>query len=647
MGDSSGSPHIVVAARAYPQAARWRRHVVASRHLGWLAFLVATWCVGLRPAVVQADESAVVSVAELAGRLADPDLVLLHVGDRAEYEQAHIPGARHVTLADISVSDRSATGLTLELPPADQLRQRLAALGISDRSRIVVYYGKDWITPATRVVFTLDYAGLGGRTSLLDGGQQAWTREGHAVTADVPPPREGRLSPLRTRPIVVDAEFVRSRLDTNGIALVDARTAGFYDGTDVGGPKDRPNRAGHIPGARSLPFTETAGDDLRLRSLEDLRSVFSRAGVKPGDTVLAYCHIGQQATAVIFAARRLGHPVLLYDGSFEDWSRRSELPVESQARPTVPETPSRPTSPAPREIAPDTWLLPGDMLPDRGPDGNTVIVAAPAGLIVIDTGRHAWHSDGILAFARSLQRPVAVIVNTHWHLDHSSGNRRVKAAHPSAKLYTTTAVDRALAPGGFLARNLAAARERPPDPKASATRREETDLFIATMEASGALRPDVAVSESARIDLAGRKLSVRVAADAVTDADLWLYDEASRVAVIGDLVTLPAPFFETACPGRWQAALDDVWATPFTLAVPGHGPPLDRAAFDTYRRAFGSFRACVGSERAPADCAAGWARDVATLLDSERGRRQASDYAAYYVEFLRKGGGASPDCRAK
>ena len=69
---------------------------------------------------------------------------------------------------------------------------------------------------------------------------------------------------------------------------------------------------------------------------------------------------------------------------------------------------------------------------------------------MVDTGRHPWHSDGILAFARDRKQPIAAIVNTHWHLDHSSGNRRLKAAHPAAKVYTTRAVDRALAPGGFL-----------------------------------------------------------------------------------------------------------------------------------------------------------------------------------------------------
>jgi len=305
-----------------------------------------------------------------------------------------------------------------------------------------------------------------------------------------------------------------------------------------------------------------------------------------------------------------------------------------------------PTAPAAREIAPDTYVLPGAMLPNRGPDGNTVVLVGPSGLIVIDTGRHAWHSDGILAFARDRREAVAAILNTHWHLDHSSGNGRVKAAYPQAKTYTTRAVDRALAAGGFLERNAAAARTRR-DPNESAARREETAIFLATMDASAALRADVPVERSGAMTIAGRPLDVRVAANAVTDADLWLYDAATGVAVIGDLVTLPAPFFETACPARWQAALDEVWATPFRVAVPGHGPTMSRAEFDSYRRAFGRFRACVGSENAPSACAANWTTDLGALLATDGDRRQATEYAAYYVDFLRKSSGASPDCQAK
>ena len=280
-------------------------------------------------------DTLVVSTTWLAQHLKDPDLVLLHVGDRAEYEAAHIPGARFTSLQEISVSDRSGAGngLTLEMLPPDTLRERLAALGISDNSRVVVYFGNDWLSPSTRVIFTLDYAGLGDRASLLNGGQPAWVRDGHEVTTVAPEPRAGTLSPLKIRPLVVTADAIREPLHAGGQALVDARDASFYDGSQSGARRGDPPRSGHLPGALSLPFSETTDDSLRLRSPEDLQARFTRAGVKPGDTVIGYCHIGQQATAMLFAARTLGFKVLLYDGSFEDWSRRPDFPLENPAPP--------------------------------------------------------------------------------------------------------------------------------------------------------------------------------------------------------------------------------------------------------------------------------------------------------------------------
>jgi len=275
--------------------------------------------------------SLVVSVAELAADLRNPDLVLLHVGDKAEYEHAHLPGARHVSLNDISVSDHTGAGLHLEMLPAAELKERLERFGISDRSRIVVYYGKDWLSPTTRVIFTLDYAGLGARTALLDGGQEAWVRAGHPVTADVPAPRTGTLSPLAIHPLVVDAAYVKAHLATDGVAIVDARDGSLYDGLETGNSMGRPHRTGHIQGAKSVPFSEVTDEQMMLRSPETLKALFDKAGVKPGDTVVGYCHIGQQATAMLFAARLLGHPVLLYDGSFEDWSRHDGYPVDNPA----------------------------------------------------------------------------------------------------------------------------------------------------------------------------------------------------------------------------------------------------------------------------------------------------------------------------
>jgi len=276
-------------------------------------------------------DTLVVSPAWLASHIKDKDLVLLHVGDQAEYDAGHLPGARFAALSAISTSDRSPTGLTLEMPPAEDLRQRLEALGISDTSRIVVYFGKDWVSPSTRILFTLDHAGLGDRTALLDGGMAQWVKAGHSVTVEVPPAAKGTLSPLKLKPIVVDAAFVAAHVKSPGFAVVDGRSASFYDGVQVGGGQQQPHRAGHIAGAHSVPFTEITSDDLQLRPATELAAIFAKAGVQPGDTVIGYCHIGQQATAMLFAARTLGHPVLLYDGSFEDWSRRTELPVENPA----------------------------------------------------------------------------------------------------------------------------------------------------------------------------------------------------------------------------------------------------------------------------------------------------------------------------
>jgi hypothetical protein len=90
-----------------------------------------------------------------------------------------------------------------------------------------------------------------------------------------------------------------------------------------------------------------------------------------------------------------------------------------------------------------------------------------------------------------------------------------------------------------------------------------------------------------------------------------------------------------------------VWATPFKLAVPGHGAPMNRDQFDTYRGAFKRFRACVASETPAAACAAAWTTDVEPFVTTEAERRSATGFATYYVDFLRKGGGRSADCLVK
>ncbi len=264
----------------------------------------------------------IVSTEWLAQHLKDDSLVLLQVGDKSEFTVAHIPGAQFIQLADISTP--RGQGLALELPEVAQLQATFEKLGVSDKSRIVVYFSKDWVTPTTRVFFTLDYLGLGDRTSILDGGLPAWRAEKRPVTTEGAIPRMGHLTPRPNKQLVVDAVWVKNNLNNPGVMILDARASKFYTGEDAG----RMPRGGHIPGAKNIPFESVVEDSNKFKSVESLRQLFSAAGVKKGDSVATYCHIGQQASLLYFVARYLGYDAHLYDGSFEDWSRRTELPVQ-------------------------------------------------------------------------------------------------------------------------------------------------------------------------------------------------------------------------------------------------------------------------------------------------------------------------------
>ena len=156
----------------------------------------------------------------------------------------------------------------------------------------------------------------------------AWKAAGGAVVPSASDPtsaiqrKPGKITAKPHPELVADLDFVKANLDTPGVAIVDSRTPKFFDGADPGSMP----RAGHIPGAHSLPFDTLVTDDNRMKSPAETAKVFEAAGIKPGDTVVSYCHIGQQATVMYFAAKRLGYKALLYDGSWDEWSRKSELP---------------------------------------------------------------------------------------------------------------------------------------------------------------------------------------------------------------------------------------------------------------------------------------------------------------------------------
>lgn len=282
---------------------------------------------------------------------------------------------------------------------------------------------------------------------------------------------------------------------------------------------------------------------------------------------------------------------------------------------------------AAEELAAGTHLVRGAFVPGRQPDGNSVLIAAPEGWIVVDTGRHPAHTRAVLDLVAASGRPVAAIVNTHWHLDHVGGNAAVRAQHPGARLYATDAI--AAAREGFLARyrgQLAAmaAEEGRPEAETAGFRAE-----IDRIDTSAAMVPDLVLTASGVQAVAGRPLELRTGPGA-TERDLWLLDPATGVLVAGDLVTLPAPFFDTACPSRWQQTLAELAATELRVLVPGHGPPLDRDGFGRYRRAFDHLLACAASERDDAACTAGWLADAGDLVTPAE-EPLARDLLAYYL----------------
>jgi glyoxylase-like metal-dependent hydrolase (beta-lactamase superfamily II) len=303
------------------------------------------------------------------------------------------------------------------------------------------------------------------------------------------------------------------------------------------------------------------------------------------------------------------------------------------------------TAPQPEIVAPGLWLIPGAMLPDRQPDGNTVVFAAPDGLIVVDSGRHAWHSDAILSLARAQRAEIVDIVNTHWHLDHVSGNPALRKAHPGLRVHASSAIDGALT--GFLPASAKESTGYLDDPQLPQATRDDIRSDLHTIEHGGALRPDAVIVASGSRNLGGRTLRLSLARDAATAGDIWIYDPQSRVVVLGDLVTLPAPFLDTACPEGWQHALQLVAATPFTTAIPGHGAPLTRTGFQLYRDAFEAFIACSKSVRSPDECASNWTSSVGSLLaDDPLDEQRARGMAAYYVGMLRANGGRSKYCES-
>lgn len=275
-------------------------------------------------------------------------------------------------------------------------------------------------------------------------------------------------------------------------------------------------------------------------------------------------------------------------------------------------------------------LIPGRVPLDwQGPDGNTVILDAPKGLIVVDTGRSPTHAQAILDYAKASGRPVAAILNTHWHLDHTTGNADLRAAFPKAEVYATTAIEGALV--GFLGRGREQADKALADAKTPEGQKAQILRGRDRIDNPDKLRATKPVLKSARMTIAGRVFDVRVAPFAASEADLWLYDPKTRVAVVGDLVVDIVPFMDTACPDGWARALAEIEKVPFQTIIPGHGAPMTRPDFLQWKLAYNNLLTCGRSSADKASCVAGWQKDAARFID-EAHKGYAPAAADYYID---------------
>lgn len=276
------------------------------------------------------DPKTLVSTQWLAAHLKDPDLRVLDASwylpgsERdpfAEYQRAHIPGARFFDLDDVS-DHRS--DLPHMVPPVEKFMSRMRAIGVGDGHQIVVYDGSGLFS-APRVWWLFKLMGQMD-IAVLDGGFPKWQAEGHPVE-DLPPIlRDRHMMVRRQNHMVKDVTQVSAASKLGESEIVDARSPGRFYGTD---PEPRPGlRAGHIPGSKNVFYKDLLKADDTMKSPEEMRQVFVEAGVDLDKPVITSCGSGVTAAILSLGLTRMGKTDhSLYDGSWTEWGMFPTLPI--------------------------------------------------------------------------------------------------------------------------------------------------------------------------------------------------------------------------------------------------------------------------------------------------------------------------------